>query len=57
MRYASIRKLDISNGEGIAHLSSFKDVIFIARIVLTRIRGILMVEKSGQKMLRKNLCN
>ena len=42
MRYASIRKMDISNGEGLGEPSSFKDATSIVRIVLIKKRGILM---------------
>lgn len=47
MRYAQIRSLDISNGEGVGISSSFKDVISIVKIVLTKKHGILKAAKNG----------
>lgn len=49
MRYAQIRSMDISNGEGVGVSSSSKVVHFTVKIVLILIHGILMVVKNGQK--------
>lgn len=57
MRYAQIRSMDISNGEGVGVSSSFKDVTGIVSIVSILKHGILMVEKSGQRKQKINLWN
>ena len=56
MRYAQIRSMDVSNGEGVGvSLSSFRGVHFTVKIASIPKLGILMVVKNGQKKQKKSL--
>lgn len=55
MRFAQIRSMDISNGEGVGVSSLFKVVTGTVSIVSILKHGILTVGKSGQKKQENNL--
>ena len=59
MRYASIRNLDVSNGEniGVSLFTQGCDRNHTVKTVLILKHGILMVVRSGQKKQKINLWN